>query len=131
MLLFGSLAGCGYYMANYDTFTKQNTNAYCALATSLSYIGLIAGPATLHGLMMVDYCSVPRRFTTLLPKGSRSFAILPFIATSCSAIALTLVDDLNLWYVVPLMMTIGFSFTAIVHQSQAMGVPVWFTRSFS
>ena len=56
LLLFGSLAGCGYYIANYDTYSRQNTNAYCVFVTSLSYIALVAGPSTLHGLMMVDYC---------------------------------------------------------------------------
>lgn len=129
-LLFGSIAGCGYLIANNDTYTRWNTDAYCMLGTSFAYLAVILGPATLQGLMMVDYRQVPRRFISLLPRSKRLLTPLPFVITAMSAAGLTMQDDLNLWYLVPVMLALGISLTTVLIQSNAMALPLWNVKHF-
>ena len=79
---------------------------------------------------MVDYRQVPRRFISLLPRSKRLLTPLPFVITAMSAAGLTMQDDLNLWYLVPVMLALGISLTTVLIQSNAMALPLWNVKHF-
>ena len=80
----------------------------------------------------MNYRLVPLRFAYIL--GQPTTSAMPFVvsaSTLTGAFALHLIDDLQEWFVAPLLIGVGFSLTLMLRSSRIMAAPLWVVKQYS
>lgn len=67
-LLFTSIGGFCYVYNTNEFFTRNSTESFALLFSSMAHLGLI-GPAAMFGLKYMNYNQAPLRFKHLLRPG--------------------------------------------------------------